>query len=772
MRRKTLLTIILLLCSFMVPAQRAIGTWRSHAAYHNATQCVAVGDKIYVVSDGSLYSFTPDDEWVECYNKTNLLSDQGIRHIAVDEQSGTLVIIYNNANIDLMRHDGEVTNITDYTNKAILDPMINDIRIVKGNAYLATNFGLTVLNIERGEFANTYALGKVTHSCIELGGYIYAATAEGIYCGSLEDNLLDTKNWKQMSVTAYAKIEILGNELLALKNKESVYRINPTNGEATLLRKGPIHYMQNIEGRLYVGNKTNVYVYNTLTDVQSLVFDKPVNCVTVSADTYWSATGTEGLNGYTLDKTDNKMVHTVGPIIPNSPVRNHCQYLHFVDNERLLIAGGCLNYFGETFFDGTLMMYEDGTWTSFQEEGIAEQTGVYYKNMTSIVQDPKDENHHYASSFGQGLYEFRDMKLVAHYNHKNSLLESVSSKPDKLTSIRVSRLQYDKQGNLWLTNADGAERVESPLKIIRPDGSMMNLYYKELEKLPTVTEVLFDRHDRVWVVSMRYDVRLFCINLNGTLENTADDRVKTFNEKFIDQDGQAVEVYYINDIAEDINGDIWVLTDGGPYVLYNTERVFDDNYHFTKIKVPRNDGTNYADYLLDGVYTTCMVVDAANRKWIGTLSNGLYLIAEDGLETIHHFTVDNSPLPSNTIESVALHPVTGELYIGTDKGLVSYVSDAQQAEERYEEEKVYAYPNPVYPDYEGLITIVGLKANSNVKIVNTAGRLVAEGTSLGGSFTWDGKTTQGNRVATGVYYVLGADEEGNEGIVTKVLFVK
>ena len=202
MRRKTLLTIILLLCSFMVPAQRAIGTWRSHAAYHNATQCVAVGDKIYVVSDGSLYSFTPDDEWVECYNKTNLLSDQGIRHIAVDEQSGTLVIIYNNANIDLMRHDGEVTNITDYTNKAILDPMINDIRIVKGNAYLATNFGLTVLNIERGEFANTYTLGKVTHSCIELGGYIYAATADGIYCGNLKENLLDTKNWKQMRSSA------------------------------------------------------------------------------------------------------------------------------------------------------------------------------------------------------------------------------------------------------------------------------------------------------------------------------------------------------------------------------------------------------------------------------------------------------------------------------------------------------------------------------------------------------------------------------------------
>ena len=159
-------------------------------------------------------------------------------------------------------------------------------------------------------------------------------------------------------------------------------------------------------------------------------------------------------------------------------------------------------------------------------------------------------------------------------------------------------------------------------------------------------------------------------------------------------------------------------------------------------------------------------------KWIGTLNNGLYLIGPDGLENVHHFTKDNSPLPSNAIESLALQHTTGELYIGTDKGLVSYTTDATRGASEYDEEKVYAYPNPVAPDYNGPITVVGLKANSNVKITNTAGRLVAEGTSLGGSFTWDGKTPQGQRVATGVYYVLGTDEEGQEGIVTKILFIK
>lgn len=770
MRRTVILTLSLLLSVLTATAQTAIGSWRSHAAYHNATQCAKVVDKIYVVSDGSLYSYSIDDEFVECYDKTNLLSDQGIRHITVDEQTNTLVIIYDNANIDLIAPDGEVTNVTDYVSKVTLDPTVNDIRMIGSNAYIATNFGLTVLNVARAEFANTYMLGKVTNSCLAHDGYIYAATTSGLYRGNMADNLLDTGNWELVSKSVYAHLETFNDALMALGNDKAIYRINTTDGSASLLRKGSFNFVHTIRGRLLVGNKTNVFVYTSLSQFVQLTFDGTVTHITADGNTYWTTNGKGGLNGYTYDKETKSVERNVGDIVPNSPVRNYCQYLSFVGDDRLLVAGGCLNYFDKTFYDGTLMMYEEGTWTSFQEEGIAEQTGVHYKNLTSIVQDPKDENHHYASSFGQGIYEFRDMQLVAHYDHNNSILESAS--PNSKRYTRISRLQYDKQGNLWISNADGAENVKSPLKILKPDGTMTDIYYKELENLPTITEVLFDQRGRLWVVSMRYDVRLFCIDLNGTLENTSDDRIRTFNEKFIDQDGQSTEVFYINDIAEDLNGDIWVMTDAGPYVLYETEKVFNTDYHFTKIKVPRNDGTNYADYLLNGVYTTCIEVDAANRKWIGTLNNGLYLIGSYGLENIHHFTKDNSPLPSNTIESLAIQHSTGELYIGTDKGLVSYTTEATRGEDEYDEEKVYAYPNPVTPDYNGPITVVGLKANSNVKITNTAGRLVAEGTSLGGSFTWDGKTPQGQRVATGIYYVLGTDEEGQEGIITKILFIK
>lgn len=776
MKRAFILTAIHLLLGSML-AWAGIGSWRSHLAYHNATQCVVIGDKVYVVSDESLYSYSSNDEFVENYDKTNLLSDQGIHHIAVDEQTNTLLVVYNNANIDLIRPDGEVTNITDFANEVTLDPTVNGVSVIAGKAYLATNFGLTILDVARAEFTNTYVLGEVTYSCAEWNGVIYAATAEGLYCGNTHKNLLDISNWAKLNGEVYSQLAIFDKNLMALKAKESVYTINLTNGEPTLFRKGPWNFISLSDSRLLIGNHTYVLVYNALNSILQLTFDGTVTSVASDGDTYWTTNGAKGLNGFQYNPETKETSQIASQIIPNSPIRNHCQYLSFVDDERLLVAGGNINYYDEPHLhrNATLAMYEDGIWYSFEEEGVANRTAGTFRNMTCIVQDPKDPSHHYASSYGQGIYEYQDMKFVRQYTHKDKagLVDVVASPlesavPNTYNYTRISRLQYDQSGNLWITNS----HAKSPVKIMKPDGTIVNLYYEELECMETVSEVLFDSKGRVWVVSLQGPAGLFCIDLNETLENTEDDRLKKFNEIFIDQDGGFVEVYYINDIAEDHNGDIWVMTDKGPYVLYNTESVFDSNYHFTKIKVPRNDGTNYADYLLDGAYTTCIEIDAANRKWIGTLSNGLYLIGPDGLESIHHFTKDNSPLPSNSIESLALNHKTGELFIGTDKGLVSYMSDATRAEEAYDEEKVYAYPNPVMPDYDGLITIVGLKANSHVKVINTAGRLVAEGTSLGGSFTWDGRTPQGQRVSTGVYYVLGSDEEGNEGIVTKVLFVK
>ena len=225
-------------------------------------------------------------------------------------------------------------------------------------------------------------------------------------------------------------------------------------------------------------------------------------------------------------------------------------------------------------------------------------------------------------------------------------------------------------------------------------------------------------------------------------------------------------------MAEDKNGDLWVGTNIAPLLLEQA-KFNESDPEFIQVKVPRNDGTNYADYLLNGVNISGIAIDGGNRKWFATKGNGAYLISADNLTQLQHFTSQNSMLLSDNIESIAINDQTGEVFFGTDKGLCSYMSDATAINEEMTKDNVWAYPNPVRPDYTGLITITGLNYDTDVKIVTANGTLVAEGRSNGGTFTWDGcDQHNGKRVASGVYMVLAATAEGNKGTVCKIAIVR
>ena len=224
-------------------------------------------------------------------------------------------------------------------------------------------------------------------------------------------------------------------------------------------------------------------------------------------------------------------------------------------------------------------------------------------------------------------------------------------------------------------------------------------------------------------------------------------------------------------IKEDKEGNIWIGCNAGVFVIESKDVNTGEKMVMQQIKVPRNDGTKYADYLMSGIDVTCMAVDGANRKWIGTSNNGLYLISADNFVQEQHFLAENSPLLSNHIESIDINHQTGEVFIATDLGLCSYMSNATEAYEEMSSDNVYAYPNPVQPDYTGPITVVGLSYNADVKITTTNGVLVAQGRSNGGSFTWDGNDLGGHRVASGVYMVHTATADGKKGTVCKIAIV-
>ena len=202
------------------------------------------------------------------------------------------------------------------------------------------------------------------------------------------------------------------------------------------------------------------------------------------------------------------------------------------------------------------------------------------------------------------------------------------------------------------------------------------------------------------------------------------------------------------------------------------DNIYTPDTYVTQIKVPRNDGSNYADYLMSGVNISCMAVDGAGRKWFGTNGSGVYLISADNMTQLQYFTAENSPLLSNNIESITINNETGEVFFGTEDGLCSYMSDATEAVDKMDKDNVYAYPNPVTADYNGIITVVGLSLDADVKILTASGQLVAQGRSNGGTFTWDGRDRSGKRVASGVYYVAAATSEGKKGTVCKIAVIR
>ena len=400
-----------------------------------------------------------------------------------------------------------------------------------------------------------------------------------------------------------------------------------------------------------------------------------------------------------------------------------------------------------------------------------EQAVSEYENMVVIFQDfacldldPQNPTHIFAGG-RTGLYEYNNGRMVKYHNVDNSLLEYSTADCIK-NYILTLGVKFDKQGNLWCLNS--LAESASILKL-STDGKWESYHKKILvddnnRSLANLRGLTMDSRGYLWFVNNHWALPSFyCFDPSS-------DAINYFSN-FVNEDGTTITTTGVRCIEEDKEGNMWIGTNVGPLMLLAKD-ISESNAVLQQVKVPRNDGTNFADYLLSGVDITCIAIDGGGRKWFGTNGNGVYLISEDNMEQVQHFTNSNSALLSNNIEAITINDKTGEVFFGTDNGLCSYMSDASATNENMTSDNVYAYPNPVEPDYTGLITIVGLSYNADVKIVTANGALVASGTSNGGSFTWDGCDLNGKRVASGVYMVETATSEGKKGTVCKIAIVR
>ena len=750
-----------------ITANAGIGDWVLYPSYHNATYCQTAGDKVYVLASGALYSYNTSDEEVRVYDKINTLSDIDITHIEYCKDIKALVVVYSNANIDILFDDEEVYNITDFKNKSLPDKRINGVDIQGTTAYISTVFGVVELDLEEYEFTNTYTTGLNTYCTYLFNGTLFCGTETGMYSCATDKNLLDKNNWVKKNNYFTKAICELDGMLYCYLDEYGIYSYNASNNilKDVVYNHGEKYNAMYSNGKEIIASaKKKTTIITSPTDV-TVYKNSNSNFILKDGNHFWDCKGYNGI--VKCIAKDGEIIVNSTSVTPDSPVRNYCEYMKFASDDKLLVAGGNLNYFDITFYDGTLMEYDysGNRWNNLPEDTIKQATGIPYLNLCAIDEDTAEPGHYFAGSFGYGLYEFRNGKFVKHYSTHNSPLESVI--PTNTRFVRIPSVKFDKEGNLWCINT-GTKNI---VKVLKSDGTWCELYYKPIEKLATMVEPVMDSRGWLWLKSLQGEAGIFCAKMNGTPLDSSDDESKAWLNKFVNQDGISYDIYQVFALAEDREGQMWVGTNTGLFVIDNPKTFF-NNGVFKQIKVPRNDGTGLADYLLSGTYIKSIQVDGANRKWIGTNDDGIYLISADGLETIHHFTTENSPLPSNSIVSIAINDRSGEVFIGTDMGIASYMSDATRPEEKLDENNIYAYPNPVKADFSGNIAIVGLTHDCNVKIVDTAGYLINEGTSNGGQYTWNGRNARGEKVASGVYYVLTYDSNGNEGVATKIVVIR
>ena len=766
MKRRILLLVILIGCTTILYSQ-AIGSWKVYPALQNSTYNVATSDKVYSLCDGNLFSYNVNTTEVYVYDRLNGLHDTGIQFIRYDDSMQKLLVVYENGNVDLIYSDEDTYNMKQLKEKNYTNLIIREVVITDNIAYICTNSGFISLNMEKEEFENTFDLGLDVQSIAITGDMIYISTSSGFYTGDRTLNLLDRNNWTRVSSNAFNKLAMFKNELIGYNKNTGLFLINQQHFTTTALCSGSLSYFFCDENVMTTGNGTDTYIFYstaTLDNPQIIRQDNAFCHLSYRNGTYWASQNFQGLQPYTL--SSEALTPTQSAIQPNSPVRDYFCNMHYNGN-RLLVAGGDQNYNGINR-DGTAMYYENGTWYNFSEEGIAEQIGQTYINTGSIAQDPNDPTHHYVGSVRRGLFEFKDLKFVANYNEQNSPLHGIPTLSNPGEYVRCDALQYDADGNLWMANSE----TDTVLTVLKTDGTWSKLYYEELDMAPHCTRIFFDEKGRLWLNSNRLTWDgIFVLDYNGTIDDTSDD-THLKRQTITNQDGITYNPDFYNCFEQDLDGAIWVGTSIGLFVIDDPENfVNNDDFVYTQIKIARDDGTDYADYLLNNVNITAIAIDAANRKWIGTASNGIYLFSADGQETLQHFTTENSPLISDNIQSIAINPETGEVMIGTYLGLMSYMSDATPPEQELDKNNVHVYPNPVRPDYNGIIAISGLTLNAEVKITTITGQLVCSGRANGGLFTWDGRNQKGKRVASGVYNIISTNAEGKKAIVNRITVI-
>ena len=737
--------------------------WKLHFSYSNVKEVAASPNHLYALTQGALFSVDRTDETTTRWSKATGLNGSTIAHIAYDSRSGKLIIGYEDGRVDLVSDDGTVEQMPDIFMKAgSIAVTINSIYTGSKYTYLAMPFGIVAIDPGKGEVIDTYYIGNEAaaidiQQIVEMGDSLYAFSYGRLYRAAKKDNLVDFKYWKS-SVLPFEKVQqvsVHNGSMYALEDS-TLYRRKGNTWLTVSSRK--LQWIH-VSGNRFLAYEQGAGLLQMDENEQFPVLTDryAANDAVYTNGEYWLGEDENGL--VRLGKEGDSYFRSEGPI------NNYGYKLQIAHNQVYVSPGGrWAEQYGR---QSSLNIYDGQTWRGIPWSDTWFYTSHDIRDVVSYAVDAKDPGHFYVATYGTGVFEFKDYRAINHFDSVNSTLRRATPNVGDYYFTRTDGAMMDDQGNLWVLNATS---LGLPLHILTPSGQWYGLKMRSGGtdiQFNTPGGILTDRRDSryKWITDQRVSTGVIFYYDNGTPTVNSDDRCLKRNI-FVDQNGNTVSPTFIYSLTQDRKNRIWIGTEKG-IILIPSETDFFTSNACRRIIIPRNDGTGLGDYLLGEEQVRCMAADGGNRMWIGTASSGLYVIEDDTI-TVAHFTENNSLLPSNSIQSIAIMPSTGEVFVGTDKGIASYLADASEPVKNMS--KAYAYPNPVRPDYGGYITIAGLVENTTVNIVDAGGNLVCKTKSQGGTAVWDGKLPDGRRATAGVYTAL-CNANGGKAVV-KILVIR
>ena len=753
-----------------------IGEWQQHLPWQRARSVTNSATKVYYATELSVVEIDKAERSTQFLYKNIGFSDVGVRLVRFSKSANVLFIGYNDSNIDLFYPEtNKVINLPFILKNTVLsgDKTIKDVFFEAEFAYLSTGFGVVKLNLTTAEVDFTVFTGVEVRSFAIYKGYYFMGTDDGLYSVATNDsNPADFGQWKLLGAsegfTAGAPVNAMavfqdklylgtvGKGLIRYNGVDQPIAFSQIDDlNVTLLSTEGVGLVAAWRGSNGVGK---VYYLETNGDFYEISGPcdarRPLGAVEDGSKKFWFADDFDQFRYFDLATGQCQFFSF------NSPYNQKVAEIALRGNKVFVAAEGADPNLNPTFSRlGIYVLDDDGVWRRYSADSNPELINTDNTHLAwwRVVPHPTEEKV-YVGSFLGGLIEMSDKATdTKFYNKSNSILQDAGAAGANRTAI--GGMAYDPDGNLWICNY-GANK---PIAVLKPNGELQNF---DVVGSGSFTKVAIDRNGFKWFTAA-FTGGLAVFDSGKSLDDPSDDRFKIINTS-----NSVLGTNEVTTLAVDLDGDVWVGTKEGLYSFECTGSIFNETENVCRgtRQIITVDGFN--GYLLQDENIKSIAIDGGNRKWVGT-GNGIFVQSADGRTTLARFDENNSPLPSNLIEDIAINEKSGVVWIGTASGLVSVRSEATVGG-KVNSRSAYAYPNPVQPDYDGPIAIYGLARDANVKITDIAGHLVYEGTSIGGQAIWNGRDYLGKRAASGVYLVYATSTaafENPDAIFTKIVII-